>query len=686
MNQRTALGTIARAVHVAGVLLFVAVLYVARDALMPLTLGGLLAFLLSPAVNRMQRWGLSNAVSVLLTAVGVFAGLSLLTLGIWSGVSRFVEDLPGYQPEITAKLQSVQRVAGRVGGRFEELSQPAAEKGVDSNTESDSQEQPAGSDGSALERLFRWEDRSTSHDGSTPKQPLYVKNISESRFDLRTWAGGMMLVFGPIGTSGLVTVFALFALLYRDDLRDRFTSLVSRGNYVVTAEALNEASARIGKYLFAQLLLNVSYGIIFSLGLLGVGYFFSPTGAFPYVLLLGTLAGVARFVPYLGPIAGAGLPFILSFIVFPGYQMAVAVASMVLVLELISNNVLEPWLYGSSTGVSPVAVILAAVFWGWLWGPIGLLLATPLTVCAVVLGQYVPRFRFLTLLLSEKVPMNVAVRGYQRLLSGDAHKLADLLQEELKQQSAAYVLDDVVVPIVKQILRDNDKHGSDDVLFNRLAEGLHDAGLLSPSAASAMTAHSAANDISAKQEVTAESVETSQAQVTSETLSPSANVTSTDTLHLIGVAARHRGEELVLHCLAKLLPANLQLDILDREDLLDPRFTPPNENRPTLGCLVLVIPPQGVSPAREMTRLLRRRFATTPVIAACLGRFKRFDRLYARLQSAGANGITTSVAQTTQRLNLLAARSQRASRRHPPATTDLANLAPSVSAHAASFI
>ncbi len=685
MNQRTALVTIARAVHGAGVLLFVAVLYVARDALMPLTLGGLLAFLLSPAVNRMQRWGLSNAVSVLLTAVAVFTGLSLLTIGIWSGVSQFVEDLPGHQPEIIAKIQSVQRVAGRVGGRFEELSQPASEKSAGSNTASESQEQASAPGGSALGRMFRWEDRPSSHDGSTPKQPLYVKNISESSFDLRTWAGGMMLVFGPIGTSGLVTVFALFALLYRDDLRDRFTSLVSRGNYVVTAEALNEAAERIGKYLFAQLILNISYGIIFSLGLLGVGYFFSPTGTFPYVLLLGTLAGLARFVPYIGPIAGAGLPFILSLIVFPGYQMAVAVASMVLALELISNNFLEPWLYGSSTGVSPVAVILAAVFWGWLWGPIGLLLATPLTVCAVVLGQYVPRFRFLNLLLSEKVPMNVAVRGYQRLLSGDSHKLADLLQEELKQQSPARVIDDMVIPIVKQILRDNDKHGSDDVLFGRLAEGLHDAGLLSAPAESTMMAHSAAKDISAEQEVTTESVETSPPQATSGTLSPSAGVNPTDTLHLIGVAARHRGEELVLHCLAKLLPSNLQLDILDREDLHDPSFTRPNEERPLLGSLVLVIPPQGVSPAREMTRLLRRRFATTPVLAACLGRFKRFDRLYARLQSGGANGITTSVAQTAQRLNLLAARSQRAQGRSP-AKTDLASDGPTVSDHAASFI
>lgn len=669
MNHRTALVTIAHAVHLAGVLVFVAVLYVARDALMPLTLGGLLAFLLTPAVNRMQRWGLSNVVSVLVTATAVFAGLSVLTVGIWSGASQFVEDLPNYRGEITAKVQSIHHIVTRVGGRFSDLSQeasPTSGNETIGNGESEpSKTKVIPSSSSSLGRLLRWDERSASHDGSTPKQPLFIKDVSADGVDLRTWAGGMALVLGPLGTTGLVTVFALFALLYRDDLRDRFTSLVSRGNYVVTAEALNEASARIGKYLLAQLIVNVSYGVIFSLGLLTVGYFFSPTGSFPYILLLGTLAASARFIPYVGPIAGAGFPLALSLVVFPGYQVAMAVATMVLVLELVSNNVLEPWLYGSSTGVSPVAVILAAVFWGWLWGPIGLLLATPLTVCAVVLGQYVPRFRFLSVLLSERVQLNAGVRGYQRLLSGDSHKLAELLQDELKQQSPAQVLDRVVVPVIKLILRDNDKHGNDELLFSRLRESLETAGLIDASVESpspdnspspdATTASVAAND---SQQRTSSHDEPALPHVDALPL-------ERHTIQLAAVAARHQGEELVLSCVARLLPEDVKLEILDREDFVELTATTTS----SAGSLVLVIPPQGVSPAREIVRRLRRRNPRKPVIAACIGRFKQFDRIYSRLQSAGTTGICMSVEQTVQRLLLIAARQRRALRLPPAAAT-----------------
>ncbi len=466
----------------------------------------------------------------------------------------------------------------------------------------------------------------------------------QKTIDVASWAGSLAALLGPIGTAGLVTVFALFALIYRDDLRDRITSLVAHNNYVVTTEALNEASQRISRYLLAQMILNISYGAIFAIGLAFIGYMLAPEGVFPYVMLLGTIAGVVRFVPYVGPIVGAAVPLLLSIALFPGYSIFVAVAVLITTMELLSNNVVEPWLYGSSTGVSAVAVITSAVFWGWLWGPIGLLLATPLTVCAMVLGTYVPRFQFLAKLLSEKVQLKRSIRGYQRLLSGDTHKLSEFLQTEIEESGVTDVVERIVIPVIKLVLMDRDSHGVNDaIMFDRLWTSMLKANLLyAPKSIDA-----------AEGEVTEKSTST-------ETItSPPAEASEEEPLPLgIAIAARHRGEEIVLSALAHQLRDSVQLVSYDQDDIPDVEANEIAAMSPSV-IVIAVIPPRGLHEARYWCRALRAAGYKGYIIVACFGRFKNFDRLFLDVRRSGANWFTTTVDQTSRRIRSVANRSKR---------------------------
>ena len=218
-------------------------------------------------------------------------------------------------------------------------------------------------------------------------------------------------LISPLATAGIVIVFVIFMLLKREDLRDRVIRLVGSRDLPRTTQALDDAARRVGRYLLMQLVVNTTYGIPIGIGLWLIGI--------PNPILWGMLCTVLRFVPYIGPVIAAFFPLALAIAVDPGWSTLLWAGALFIVVELISNNVIEPWLYGSSTGLSPVAVIAAAVFWTWLWGPIGLLLSTPLTVCLVVLGRHVPQLAFLDVLLGNEPVLSPPEHLYQRLLVGD---------------------------------------------------------------------------------------------------------------------------------------------------------------------------------------------------------------------------------------------------------------------------
>jgi hypothetical protein len=261
-----------------------------------------------------------------------------------------------------------------------------------------------------------------------------------------------------------VIVFVIFMLLQREDLRDRFIRLAGSSDLQRTTQAIGDAGQRVARYLLMQFVVNVTYGVPVGIGLWLIGV--------PNPLLWGMLATVLRFVPYVGPIIAAIFPLALAIAVDPGWSMLLWTAALFIVIELISNNVVEPWLYGSSTGLSPVAIIAAAIFWTWLWGPIGLLLSTPLTVCLVVIGQHVPAFGFLHVLLGSEPVLTPQESLYQRLLAGDPDEATERAEEYLEKKSILAFYDEVAIPALAMVEHDRARGALDDERRAEVAAGV----------------------------------------------------------------------------------------------------------------------------------------------------------------------------------------------------------------------
>ena len=363
-----ALATIAAVAQLLAVLLSVAALFFAKDVFIPLALGLLLSFLLSPIVDGLERLRVPNVMAVVITALLTF----LLLAGIFTLLGRelttLVGDLPKHKQELVSKARGLAGLTGGMGGSLDKLAGEVT-KAIEGGSEPAEQAPPA------EDSLYqRWTDRflpadvpkqEQTNDGKTVKSPIFVKEVKDE-LPLATWATTAGTLLGPLATAGLVTVFALFMLIHREDLRDRIIAVVSNGNYVTTTEAIDDAAHRISRYLIAQTVINSGYGIVFTIGLLTIGGTMTEEG-FPNAILWGVIATCLRFVPYLGPTAAAVFPAAMALALFPGYSVFIAVVALITTMELFCNNVIEPWFYGSSTGVSAVAVILAAVFWGWLW-------------------------------------------------------------------------------------------------------------------------------------------------------------------------------------------------------------------------------------------------------------------------------------------------------------------------------
>lgn len=389
--------------------LVIALLYLGKAFLLPLTLSVLLAFLLAPVVARFEGWGLGRVLSVTVVTLLAFA---LIGAGIYVVAAQFVDlvdALPGYRENLRVKVLAPLEHVSSVFGEFSRSFQPAAEPA------------PAGG-------------------------PLPVEVVSGkiAVLDIAREIAGPVLA--PIGTAAVVIVNVVFFLFERQSLRDRFIHLVGRGRLRVTTQAMDDAAGRVSRYLGAQLIVNATYGIPIGIGLYFIGV--------PNAALWGLLAIVLRFIPYLGAWIAAVLPIALSVAISPSWTPPLAAIALFVCMELLSNNVVEPWLYGASTGLSPSAVIVSATFWTWLWGVGGLLLATPLTVCVVVLGKYVPALAFLDILLGDRPPIAPEHRVYQRLLAGDHSEVEEIISDHIERGAAMELFDDLLLPALHLAERD----------------------------------------------------------------------------------------------------------------------------------------------------------------------------------------------------------------------------------------
>jgi len=446
----------------------IAILYFGRDVLLPFALAVLLSFLLAPAVDRLERWKLGRIPSVLIMVATLFAGLGALSYIGGQQLYDLAKRLPDYKENIIHKVESVRSggdgVISSVSGMFNDIrngvlrrpeggAAPVAPPRTPTTNEiaspDDSNDlydfQPGKlRDNTGTTTTKEPTDPTVFATGPAP-MPVEVVNPISIHEVASSFLGPLL---SPLGTAAIVIVFVIFILLEREDLRNRLIRLVGSQQLNLTTQALDDAAFRVSRYLQMQLLINASFGLIIALGLFFIGL--------PNAILWGIMAALLRFVPYIGPWIAASIPLMLSLAVFDGWTKPALVLGLFVVNELISNNVIEPWLYGSSTGISTIGILVSAVFWTWLWGPVGLVMATPLTVCFTVLGKYVSQMSFLDTLLSDHQVLPAPSRFYQRLLAQDPEEAIEVAEEYLKTSSLEALYDRVILPALS--LAEQDRH------------------------------------------------------------------------------------------------------------------------------------------------------------------------------------------------------------------------------------
>jgi predicted PurR-regulated permease PerM len=422
----------------------VAALYVARAVLVPFALALLLSFVLAPGVLALRRLHLGRVPSVLVAVI--LASAVILGIGavVASQVASLAENLPNYQRNIEAKIHAVQGAApGGVFERAQTMLHDLGKELAQSKDEGNSAVAPARPE--------------------SPK-PVPVEIRTPDPAPLQVIQNVIGPLLEPLATTGIVIVFVIFILLQREDLRDRFIRLAGSRDLHRTTQAINDAAGRVSRYLLMQGVVNAIYALPIGIGLAVIGV--------PNAALWGLLALLLRFIPYLGTFIAAAFPLALALAVAPGWSVLIWTGALFIVVEAAVNNIVEPLLYGASTGLSSMAIILSAVFWTWLWGPVGLLLSTPLTVCLVVLGRHVPQLQFLDVMLSNRAVLAPEETFYQRILADDPDEATDQAEEFLREKSLVEFYDEVAIPALALAQYDASRGALDAGRQRRLADGI----------------------------------------------------------------------------------------------------------------------------------------------------------------------------------------------------------------------
>src|SRR5262245_57975736 len=391
----------------------VATLYFARDVLVPVALALLLSFVLAPPVRLLQSWYVPRLIAVFVIVAVAFSAIFALGALMVSQVNQLAADLPAYQSTLREKIQSV-RGAAAGASTLERASE-------------------------VLQDLSREIERpnSTLSTATGQQKPIPVVVRQPDPGALQMLAALIAPLIHPLTATGLVVIFVIFILMQRQDLRNRLVRLAGAHDLTRTTAALDDAGRRLSRLFLTQLILNAAFGLVIGLGLWLIGV--------PRAPLWGMLAMSPRFVPYVGALISAILPLILAAATGSDWTMALMTAALFLVVEPIVGHVIEPLAYGHSTGLSPVAVVASATFWTWLWGPIGLVLATPLTLCLVVLGRHMERLRFLEVLLGDRPALTPGEIAYQRMLAADPIEVTEQAQAFLKERPLIDYYEEILI-------------------------------------------------------------------------------------------------------------------------------------------------------------------------------------------------------------------------------------------------
>lgn len=420
---------------IASTFLIVAALYLARDILVPLALSILLSFVLGPLVTRIERLGLRRVPSVLAVALLSFAMIGASGYMFTQQLATVAHDVPRYSDNLKQKIKSLKPSRKSVISELQETVQE-----INKEIVGPTQPPPvtASAKAEAAKAELEARSRPSTIDSSRRNEP--------SASGLTLIGVAIAPILAPLATAGIVAICVIFMLIHREDLRDRVIRLIGEGRITVTTEALDEAAVKVSTYLSALLLVNVSFGIAVACGLYLIGV--------PNAFLWGFLGAILRFIPYLGATIAAALPIVLSIATTPGWGQPLYVLGLFVALEMTIANFVEPLVFSHGTGLSPIAVLGSALFWTWIWGAIGLLLATPITVCLVVIGKYVPALEFISILFGDKPALQPHVRLYQRLLASDREEALDIVREILKLQPIDHLYQEVLLPILALAERD----------------------------------------------------------------------------------------------------------------------------------------------------------------------------------------------------------------------------------------
>jgi len=442
--------------------LVVVILYTGKQVLLPMALGVVLAFVLTPLVRQFDRMHLPRFAGVALTMVLALSAVGGMGYVVYDQFAQLSSEISQYTTSMRRKVSQL-----RMGND------------------------------AAIQQFTRTLDRVADQFYNDPDQrnaqPVRVvppKLPPTQR--LRETFGG---IFEPVASAFIVIVLVAFLLGQREDLRDRFIRLIGAGNVTMTTRLMNEAAYRVSQFLVWQTLINLTFGVLVGLGLYWIGV--------PYAALWGGITALLRFVPYVGTVLSALMPASLAFATFPGWSETVETLSLYLVLDLITAYFVEPVVFGYRTGVSSFALLISALFWIWVWGPVGLLLATPLTVCVAVLGRHVRSLRFLAVIFADEPALQPHVRFYQRLLARDEDEASVLVSRKQHEQGAIAVIDDVLIPTVTLVLNHREQHeiGEDDAEFvlDVIAETLHQLpsvdGLMPQASIIGLTVRAPADDL-----------------------------------------------------------------------------------------------------------------------------------------------------------------------------------------------
>jgi predicted PurR-regulated permease PerM len=577
----------------AGCVLVVAVLYWAQAVLVPIALAALFAFLLTPVVEFLERW-VGRVPSVLAVVALSTALVGLAGWGLVAQATSMVDALPEYRTNIRHKIADVRWL--QHSGTVEKLQQTVDDIKHDIGTN-----EPAGA----------------------PRQPVVVASEQEGGPLGLSWIGPIV---APLANVGLVVVLVIFMLLERQELRNRIVGVFGSGTLAVTTRAIDEAARRVSHYLLMQGLVNLLFGVGVAIGLSVIGV--------PYALLWAVLASALRFIPYVGPWIGAGAPLAVSLAALPGWQPALFVLGLFLVLELFTNLVLETYLYADAAGVSQVMLLIAVAFWSWLWGAVGLLLATPLTVCFVVLGKHVPGFEPIATLMADEPALEPPVHLYQRLLARDDADAWGLVEEHLAAQPPETVFDGLLLPSLNYAERDR------------------------------LSGHLAVEDerdvVRATRELVHDAVGVVRAQW------PPTN-DGRRRERVAGCAVEADADELALEMLSALLePAGIAIELAPARIMPSELISFLETGRYRTVCIA-DLPPSGSSKTRYLVRKLR---AALPELAIVVGRWAPpdlADEGFQPILDAGATRVAGTLVETRDQLAALGAEA---------APTDAAPLAP----------